>query len=257
MRPLFLLTNDDGFAAKGINVLADIVVDYGDVVVVAPETNASGKSHSLTTGVPMRVRPIDTSNPSRQVFACSGTPVDCVKVATEHICPCKPDLVLSGINHGSNSSINVIYSGTMGAALEAAASGYPSIGFSLLNHRHDADFSGCEPSVRALVTEVLSKGLPQGLCLNVNFPNLPLSQIKGMRVCRAAHARWTDSCERRVDPYGQPYYWLTGHFECNDHAEDSDQWALENGYVSIVPSRPDYTDFSSIASLAQWLDRDM
>ncbi len=246
-RPLFLLVNDDGVHAKGIQELMRVAAEFGDVVVVAPDGNRSGKAHSLTSDVPMRVRVV-SRDPACRVYACSGTPVDCVKLGVEHYCDRRPALVLSGINHGSNASVNVVYSGTMGAALEATQSGYAAIGFSLLNHHHDADFSVCLPYVKQIIEEVLRNGLPERICLNVNFPDV--QQLKGIRVCRASQARWTDSCEKRTDPYGYPYYWLTGRFECHDKAEDTDQWALEQGYVSIVPCVPDFTAHRMIAPLA-------
>lgn len=248
MRPLLLLVNDDGYSAKGIQELARVAGAFGDVVIVAPDGNRSGSAHSLTSEVPMRVRVVE-EKPGLSVYACSGTPVDCVKLAVEHYCPRRPDLVLSGINHGSNASVNVVYSGTMGAALEATQSGYQAIGLSLLNHHHDADFSVCLPYVRSIIEETLRHPLPEHICLNVNFPDVP--KLKGLRVCRASWARWTDSCEKRVDPYGQPYYWLTGHFVCDDKEEDTDQWALDNGYGSIVPCMPDYTVKEVIQPLGQ------
>ena len=181
-----------------------------------------------------------------EVYACNGTPVDCVKLAETFFCERRPNLVLSGINHGSNASINVIYSGTMGAVVEAAINGMPAVGFSLLNHDADADFSACVPIVKTIVKEVLENGLPDRLSLNVNIPNLAISQIKGVRVCREAKAYWADSYEKRIDPMGKDYYWLTGNFICNDKTEDTDIWALDNGYVSIVPTRPDFTSFDNL-----------
>ncbi|MBQ9639256.1 MAG: 5'/3'-nucleotidase SurE [Bacteroidales bacterium] len=248
MRPLILIVNDDGYLAKGINLLTNVVEEMGDVVVVAPEVNASGKSHSLTTNVPLQVKTIQET-PHRSIYAASGTPVDCVKLGSEHFCPRPPSLVLSGINHGSNSACNVLYSGTMGAVLEAATNGYQSVGFSLLEHHRDADFTYALPYVQRIVEEVLQNGLPKGICLNVNFPPSEIGPIRGMRVCRASQSRWTDSCEKRTDPYGHAYFWLTGHFECTDEEEGTDQWALMHGYASVVPCRPDFTSFSAIAPL--------
>lgn len=239
-KPMILITNDDGFAAKGLRVLDEIAQDFGDVVVMAPESNASGMSHSLTTNRPLRVRTIKESE-GLNVYACDGTPVDCVKMAVEHFCHKTPDLVLSGINHGSNSSINIIYSGTMGAVIEAALIGLPSIGFSLLDHSANADFSGGIPHIKSIILEVLEHGLPKFVSLNVNIPNIPSSEIKGTQVCRAAHAMWSDSLEERTDPHGRPYWWMTGKFICNDNQPGTDEWALENGYVSIVPIHPDFT----------------
>lgn len=246
MRPLILITNDDSVSAKGLQVLIDSVRESGDVVVMSTELNASGKSHALTTNQPLRVRKVRDEE-GLEVYACNGTPVDCIKLAEAFFCRHTPNLVLSGINHGSNASINVIYSGTMGAVIEASINGMPAIGFSLLNHDADADFSACVPIVKTIVKEVLENGLPDRLSLNVNIPNLPIGEIKGMRVCREAKAYWADSYEKRIDPNGKDYYWLTGNFICNDKTDDTDIWALDNGYVSIVPTRPDFTSFEALA----------
>lgn len=252
MQPLFLLVNDDGYNAKGIVELATVARRLGDVVIVAPNGNQSGKAHSLTSDVPMRVRQVEEAL-GYSVYACSGTPVDCVKLAIEHYCPRRPDIVLSGINHGSNASINALYSGTIGAALEATQYGYRAIGFSLLNHHHDCDFSACLPYVEDIITQTLQHGLPEQVCLNVNFPDV--KKLRGMRVCRASRARWTNNCEKRIDPYGYPYYWLTGRFECDDKATDTDQWALDHGYASIVPCVPDYTCQDAILPLSHIFQR--
>lgn len=241
MRPLILITNDDGYTSKGIRTLIDVALEFGEVIVMAPEHNASAKGLSLTTERPLRVREIQVKSGEWKVYACDGTPTDCLKLAYEHFCPRTPDLVLSGINHGSNSSINVLYSGTMGAVLEATMLGCTAIGFSLLNHSPEADFTPCEPYVRHIVGMVLQKGLPASVGLNVNIPRLPEGEIKGIRVCRQAQARWVDSFERRTDPRGRDYWWLTGKFDCPEPPQDTDEWALANGYVSVVPIHPDYT----------------
>lgn len=242
MKPLILITNDDGVDAGGIRFLIDIARSFGDVVVMAPLHNASGTSMSFTALRPLRVNTV-SEEPGCCIYACDGKPVDCVKIALDHFCPRPPQLMLSGINHGSNSSINILYSGTMGAVLEASVSGVPSIGFSLLDHRADADFSATEPFVRGIIDEVLHNGLPDQVSLNVNFPVPADGHLKGLRVCRQSHALWADSYEKRVDPNGRPYFWLTGRFECDDCGPETDQWALENGYVSIVPTTTDHTDF--------------
>lgn len=240
MKPLFLITNDDGYSAEGLRSLAGVARQMGDVVIVAPSANASGQAHSFTGSRPVRVAAVEQSE-GYSVYAVEGTPVDCMKIAVEYFCPRRPDLVLSGINHGSNSSINVLYSGTMGAVIEAAVSGYNAIGFSLLDHRPDADFRPTLPYVRTIIERVLESGLPEGIALNVNFPVPADGVIRGMRLCRQSKARWLDSYEKRIDPHGRPYYWLTGHFECNDLEPDTDQWALEHGYVSVVPTTGDFT----------------
>lgn len=248
MKPLILITNDDGINAKGLNTLIELAMEFGDVVVMAPGINLSGKSHSLTTERPLRVNSVKKED-GLSIYSCDGTPVDCVKLAVEHFCPRQPDLVISGINHGSNSSINVLYSGTMGAVIEATALGIDAIGFSLLNHNPEADFSGCVPYVRHIVGNVLEKGLPADVSLNVNIPRLPASEIKGIRICHEAKAKWIDSFEKRLDPQGRPYWWLTGKFECDNPPESSDEWALSHGYVSIVPICPDYTRYDAIDKL--------
>lgn len=249
MKPLILITNDDGVAAKGLRTLDEVAMEFGDVVVMAPEYNASGMSHSITSSRPLRVREVKQA-PGLSVYCCDGTPVDSVKLAVEYFCPRRPDLVLSGINHGSNSSINVLYSGTMGAVIEASALGIDAIGFSLLNHNPEADFTPCIPFVRHIIGTTLERGgLPLGISLNVNIPRLPADEIKGIRVCHEAHAMWHDSFEKRTDPQGRPYWWLTGKFVCDNPPEASDVWALDHGYVSVVPIHPDFTHYPALHEL--------
>ena len=248
MKPLILITNDDGYEAKGLRTLYTIAQEFGDVVVMATEQNASCKSLSLTPTRPLRVRNV-REDEHLSVYASDGTPGDCVKLAVEHFCPRRPSIVLSGINHGSNSSINVLYSGTLGAVLEATTLGFPAAGFSLLSHNPDADFSHCIAPVRHIIASVLNDGLPEGVALNVNIPKCPEGGIKGIRVCHQAKARWTQSFEKRTDPQGRPYWWLTGRFVCNDPPETSDEWALAHGYISVVPIQPDYTCHEAIGKL--------
>ena len=245
MKPLFLITNDDGYNAKGLQALVSVARQLGDVVVMAPVANASGQAHSFTATRPLRVNMI-TEEDGLTIYACDGTPVDCVKVCEQFFSPRRPTLVLSGINHGSNSSINVLYSGTMGAVIEASVAGFDAIGFSLLDHSPNADFTPALPFVRTIIESVLSKGLPARVALNVNIPVPEDGVIKGMRICRQSQARWLDSYERRLDPQGRPYFWISGTFECNDKADDTDQWALENGFISIVPTTTDFTAYNSI-----------
>lgn len=248
MKPLILITNDDGYSSRGIQALYETALEFGDVVVMAPERNASAKGLSLTTSRPLRVHTI-RQEPSLAIHACDGTPVDCLKLAYEHFCPRRPDLVLSGINHGSNSSINVLYSGTMGAVIEATVLGIPAIGFSLLNHSPEADFGPSLHYVRHITSYVLAHGLPAGVGLNVNIPRLPADAIRGIRICHQANARWLDSFEQRIDPIGRPYWWLTGKFDCDTPDDSSDEWALANGYVSVVPIHTDYTHYPTIDTL--------
>lgn len=240
-----MITNDDGIDAKGLHSLLDVACSIGDVVVMAPASNASGLAHSFTASRPLRVNTISEKD-GLAVFTCDGTPVDCIKVCEQFFCPRRPSLVLSGINHGSNSSINVLYSGTMGAVIEASVAGFPAIGFSLLDHRPDADFTPALPFVRNIILRVLECGLPDRVSLNVNIPVPSDGIIRGMRVCRQSLARWVDSYERRIDPKGNPYYWIAGSFECDDRAEDTDQWALENGFISIVPTTTDFTAYNNL-----------
>lgn len=254
MTPLILISNDDGYAAKGLKALISVAREFGDVVVMSTFVDASAKGMSLTTAYPLRARLVEEAPAaeglhSLRLYACNGTPVDSVKLAVETFCPRRPDLVLSGINHGSNASCNVLYSGTMGAALEAATAGYPAVGFSLLDHHYDADFNPCLPFVRRIVAYVLGEGLPQDVVLNVNIPKLPEGEIRGVRVCRSARACWTNSFECRTDPHHHDYWWLTGNFECDDLAPDTDQWALANGYVSVVPMKPDFTHRETVPLL--------
>lgn len=253
MKPLILITNDDGVAAHGIQTLCEVAQEFGDVVVMAPSQNTSGKSLSLTSERPLRVHDIRQTE-GLSVYSCDGTPVDCIKLALEHFCSRRPDLVLSGINHGSNSSINILYSGTMGAVLEANTIGIQAIGFSLLNHNPNADFEPSRHIAHRIIGHVLDHGLPPSVSLNVNIPRLNIDQIKGIRVCHQSNAKWLDSFEKRIDPVGRPYWWLTGKFLCDNPPEDSDEWALTNGYVSVVPVHTDYTDYGSIGLLQSQLN---
>lgn len=235
-RPLILVCNDDGITAPGIRTLINIVKELGDVVVVAPDSPQSGMGHAITINSTLRCDPHPVpAGDSHQEYACSGTPVDCVKMAVNVILPRKPDLLVSGINHGSNSSINVIYSGTMSAAMEGALESIPSIGFSLCDFSWDADFSAAEPYIKSLCLNVLKNGMPLGTCLNVNIPKNENDGYEGMKVCRQARANWEEEFDSREDPRGRPYYWLTGKFVNYDHGEDTDEWALQHNYISIVP----------------------
>ena len=251
-KPLILVSNDDGISAPGIRALIDLVREIGDVVVVAPDGPQSGMGHAITLNSTLRCDQIHIDDGPQTEYACSGTPVDCVKLAVSTILDRKPDLCVSGINHGSNSSINVIYSGTMSAAVEAALEGIPSVGFSLLDYSHDADFSASKEVVKSIVEKVLEEGLPKGSCLNVNIPENDKTPYKGMRVCRQAIGNWVEEFDARIDPYGRPYYWLTGKYENYDHGDDTDIAALEEGYISIVPITVDLTAHHALATLNQW-----
>ena len=249
-KPLILVVNDDGITAIGIRNLIKIMNDFGDVVVVAPDSPQSGKSHAITLEETIRCDKVKIDNGPQTEYSCSGTPVDCVKLALNKLLDRKPDLCVSGINHGSNSSINVIYSGTMAAAIEGALDGIPSIGFSLLDYSKDADFSESTAFIRLITKQVLKNGLNDGICLNVNIPkSINQQKIRGIRVCRQAKANWVEEFEERTDPKGRSYYWLTGKFINYDKADDTDEWALANQYVSVVPVQFDVTSHPSLASI--------
>jgi 5'-nucleotidase len=246
-KPLILVTNDDGVDAKGINVLAELMAEIGDVVVFAPAFPQSGMSNALTVTAPIRCKKVgERENIVR--YSCTGTPTDCVKLAlNEFLQGRKPDLLVSGINHASNAAINVIYSGTMGAAFDGCANGIPSIGFSIDDHSMDADFDYFAPYVLKIAKMVLKNGLPERVCLNVNAP---IGEIQGVKIARQCKGFWTKEFEKREDPRGiGDYYWLTGYFHNQEpEATDTDEWALANGYISIVPTRIDATDYASISN---------
>lgn len=251
-RPLILVTNDDGIFAKGIRNLVEVMIELGDVVIVAPDSPQSGMGHAVTINNILRVNEVAYPVEGVKAYSCSGTPVDCVKLAIYEVLEKKPDLIVSGINHGANSSINVIYSGTMSAAVEGAVESIPSIGYSLLDFSEDADFIPSRPYVKMIAERVINNGIPVGTCLNVNIPKLPASEIKGVKVCRQAIGYWADAFDKRTAPGGKTYYWMTGSFTNPDKGEDTDDWALNHGYVSVVPTQFDLTDHHTIGQLNQW-----
>lgn len=244
-KPLILVVNDDGITAPGIAALVKAVEPLGEVVVVAPDSPQSGMGHAITINKPLRLKQMKLFGDIR-AYQCSGTPVDCVKLAVDKVLHRKPDLCVSGINHGSNSSINIIYSGTMSAAVEASLEGIPSVGFSLLDYSMEADFDASTRYARHVASGILRFGLPKHTLLNVNIPKLPFEQIKGLKICRQAVAKWEEAYLEREDPMGRPYYWLTGKFVNYDHGQDTDEWALANGYVSVVPVQHDLTAHHAI-----------
>lgn len=250
--PLILVTNDDGITAPGIRTLIDVMSELGTVVVVAPDKPQSAMGHAITINNTLYLNKISGEQAVITEYSCSGTPVDCVKMAVAEILHRKPDLCVSGINHGSNSSINVIYSGTMSAAVEAGIEGIPAIGFSLGDFDWKADFSPTRKFVKQIASEVLKNGLPDGVLLNVNFPKLKESEIKGIKICRQAKASWVEKFDKRQTPFGRDYYWLTGEFVNQDKGEDTDEWALENGYVSLVPVQFDMTAHHAMQQLNTW-----
>lgn len=244
--PVILITNDDDITSKGIRSLVEAVKDLGKVVVVAPNKPQSGTGHAITIGFPLRMNKMDIfKDLDVEAWQTSGTPVDCVKLAVDKILHRKPDICLSGINHGANHSINVIYSGTMSAAMEAAIEGIPSIGFSLLDYHYDADFTAAKGVVRKMVTEMLQqKKLEKHFLLNVNIPAIPAEKIKGIKICKQAYAKYEEDFSERLDPHGKKYYWLTGEFKNFDKGKDTDVWALEHGFVSAVPVQFDLTNYA-------------
>jgi 5'-nucleotidase len=251
-KPLILVTNDDGITAPGIRALIKIMNKIGDVVVVAPDKAQSGMGHAITIDNVLTCNSITIDDGPQLEYTCSGTPADCVKMAISEILNRKPDLCVSGINHGANASINVIYSGTMSAAVEAGIEGVPAIGFSLLNFKWDADFKASEEYVENITLNALSEGIPEGVVLNVNIPNFKKEEIKGVKICRQANGYWKEDFDKRKSPFGKEYYWLSGEFVCKDKGQDTDIYALENGYVSIVPVQFDMTAHHMIQKLNTW-----
>ncbi|MEZ4798454.1 MAG: 5'/3'-nucleotidase SurE [Flavobacteriales bacterium] len=251
-RPLILVTNDDSIYSKGIKSLVEAVKPLGDVVVVAPDKPQSGMGHAVTINGILRIYE-EKIFEGIKAYTTSGTPVDCVKLAIAKILDRKPDLLVSGINHGSNSSINVIYSGTMSAAVEGAVEGIPSVGFSLLDHDHDADFRASQKVAHDIASQIIKDGgLPEGICLNVNIPKGNPEDIAGVKVCRQAKAYWEDNFDHRTDPSGRPYYWMLGEFNNFDKGEDTDEYALAHKYISVVPVHYDLTAYHAISHLQQW-----
>ena len=242
-KPVILITNDDGVTAPGIMSLVEAVKDLGKIIVVAPDKPQSGMGHAITIGQPLRLHKVNTFG-DIEAYSCTGTPVDCVKLAVDKVLHRKPDLCLSGINHGANHSINVIYSGTMSAAVEAAIESIPSAGFSLLDYSIEADFTGARKYVRIVVEKMLSTKLDKHTVLNVNIPPLSVDLLKGFKLCRQAYAKYEEDFMERQDPTGRMYYWLTGEFVNFDKGKDTDVWALAHGYVSVVPVQFDMTHYS-------------
>ncbi len=247
-KPIILVTNDDGITAPGIRALVEAVKDLGQVIVIAPDSPQSGMGHAITMGVPLRVNKVDVFE-GIESWQCSGTPVDCVKLARDKILHRKPDVCVSGINHGANHSINVIYSGTMSAAMEAAIEGVPSAGFSLLDFSFEADFSVAKAVAHGITKRLLDSAVPRHTLLNVNIPRLAAKDFKGLKICRQAYAKWDEEFEHRIDPRGKDYYWMVGRFVNMDKGEDTDVQALKDGYASVVPVKFDLTDYK----MKDWL----
>ena len=267
-RPLLLISNDDGYTAKGIRELVEIVSAYGDVIVCAPDSARSGFSCAFSVTTPLQLQRRE-QRPGVEVWSCNGTPVDCVKLALAELCPRRPDMVIGGINHGDNASVNAHYSGTMGVTIEGCMKYIPSVAFSLCDHDEDADFEPLRPYIQAITQRVLAEGLPQGICLNINFPRLPrpprmpsepsspsqpsLSSYRGVKVCRMAKGTWGNEVARCHHPRGNDYWWMVGEYTNDEpEAEDTDNWALTHGYVAITPTLVDVTAYAAIDLIKNW-----
>ncbi len=251
-KKLILITNDDGISSKGIEILTRVACIFGDVVVIAPDKGRSGMSHAITVSEPIELKDLG-QNENIKYFSCTGTPSDCVKLGLHEVLDRKPDLILSGINHGSNTSTSIIYSGTMAGAIEGTLNGIPSIGFSVTDYMPDANFNSAEVIVHHLLTKVLDEGLPEDICLNVNIPAVDADKVKGIKVCRQTKGWWVEEFDKRVNPHGKEYYWLTGKFHNPEpEATDTDEWALNNSFASIVPVKIDFTAHDYLKELKDW-----
>ena len=249
---MILISNDDGYQAKGINFLIDIVKDYDDVLVCAPDDARSGFACAFTANSPLTLT-LHRKEHGIAVWSCNGTPVDCVKMALAELCHEKPRMIIGGINHGDNASVNTHYSGTMGVTIEGCMKYIPSVAFSLCDHRPDADFTPLEPYIRQVVQRVLSEGLPQGVCLNINFPLLSSGSYQGVKVCRMAKGTWGNEVTKCRHPRGYDYWWMVGSYTNDEpEADDTDNWALQHGYVAITPTRIDVTAYEAIDLIKGW-----
>ena len=249
-RPLILIANDDGYQAKGINCLIDMLRDMGDIIVCAPDSGRSGYACAFSAVKPLRLEKVREEE-GLQVWWCNGTPVDCVKMALHCICPRRPDMIVGGINHGDNASVNTHYSGTMGVVMEGCMKYIPSVAFSLCDYRPDADFEPMRAIVRKVSAQVLKEGLPRGVCLNVNFPLT--EEIKGVRVCRMAFGTWGKEVVSCHHPRGYDYYWMVCEYTNDEpEAEDTDNWALTHGYIAITPTRMDVTSYEMMKQMESW-----
>ncbi len=250
-KPLILVSNDDGYHAKGINSLIGMLADMADIIVCAPESARSGFSCAFSATIPLRLK-LRRQSEGVQVWSCNGTPVDCVKLALDQLFnDRKPDMVIGGINHGDNASVNTHYSGTMGVTLEGCMKYIPSVAFSLCDQDDNADFEPLRQLVRSITRKVLDNGLPKGVCLNVNFPKA--TSFAGVKVCRMARGTWGNECVKMHHPRGYDYFWMIGHYT-NDEpdADDTDNWALRHGYVAITPTHVDVTAYEMIDTINGW-----
>lgn len=249
MKPYILVINDDGIDAPGIKALSEIMLELGEVIIIAPDAPRSGQSNAITIDKPLRYKLVEQKNGYKS-YVSNGTPTDCVKLALHEIVERKPDMLVSGINHGSNATINVIYSGTMGAVFEGCENGIPSIGFSIDNHSWNTDFSNFKPYILQICEKVLKNGLPERICLNVNAP---VGKIKGIELARQCKGKWIEEFTKRTDPNGKEYFWMTGEFlNAEQHSTDTDVWAMKNGFVAVVPTTIDMTAYEFIHQLEKW-----
>ncbi|MDQ1296979.1 MAG: 5-nucleotidase SurE [Bacteroidota bacterium] len=238
---LILLTNDDGLYAAGLKTLFEVMEEFGKVVLISTAESMSGMSQALTVKTPLRVKLLE-ENEKHRIYQCNGTPTDSVKLSVNQLLERTPDFVVAGINHGANASVSVLYSGTMAATLEGCLYGISSVGFSLNSFSPSADFSVCKEYIRIVMKNMLDEPFPPGVCLNVNIPAVPREEIKGIKICRQSKGSWKEEFEKRKDPMGKNYYWLTGFFQNHEpESEDTDEWALANKYVSLVPVTVDMT----------------
>ena len=249
---IILITNDDGIASKGIKALVEAAQGFGNIVVIAPHKGRSAMSHAITVSEPLEINYYGKDKHATY-YSCTGTPADCVKLGIHELLTQKPDLVLSGINHGPNTSTSVIYSGTMAGAIEGALNRISSIGFSLTDYHSDADFDASVLIAKRIIGEVLNNGLPFGICLNINIPALKIDELKGVKVCRQAKGWWVENFDKRKNPSGKEYYWLSGDFYNSEpQADDTDEWCISNGFASVVPIKIDFTDHQFLKELRQW-----
>ena len=251
-KPLIVVVNDDGVDAQGIRMLANVAQEFGRVVMIAPGGGRSGMSHAITFTMPLRMRRLHAA-PDFEIYKASGTPADSVKLAVRHLLKDQPiDLVVSGINHGSNTSANVIYSGTVAGAVEGCLSGIPSIAFSIVNYDKSCDFETAQIVARQMIASVLEQGLPPHICLNVNIPNVAPDAIKGYKITRQAMNFWNEVIEMRADTANNPYYWMGGKIEEVDKGRDTDYWATAHNYISVHPLHIDWTSKKMMTELKKW-----
>ena len=249
---LILISNDDGVDAKGLKSLIKVASQFGHVVVAAPAEAMSGMSHAITIKTPLRAKKIKSGD-DVDIYSCQGTPVDCVKLALNQLLTKKPDLILSGINHGSNSSSSIVYSGTMAIAMEGCINQIPSVGFSLLDYDHDADFTIASLLAEKVIGNIIQNGLPEGVCLNINIPAVTRQEFKGLKICRQTRGMWKEEFVKRIDPHNGEYYWLTGtYFNQEEESSDTDEYALKQGYATLVPIHIDLTAYSAMSHFNNW-----